>query len=68
MASIYLSCLFAVQTRCLRKFSSAAFVFVLPRFTAPRRLTKQLNPNPKHLDHMYDLNANPCDCATERAE
>jgi hypothetical protein len=43
-------------------------LFVLPRFTAPRRLTKQLNPNPKHLDHMYDLDANPCDGATQRAE
>jgi hypothetical protein len=34
---------------------------VLPRFTAPRRLTKLLNPYPKYLDHMYALDANPCD-------
>jgi hypothetical protein len=43
-------------------------LFVLPRFTAPRRLTKQLNPNPKHLNYMYNLDANRSDSATQCAE
>jgi hypothetical protein len=39
-----------------------------PRFSAPRYPTKLLNPNPKHLDYTYDLDANRCDGATQCAE
>jgi hypothetical protein len=38
------------------------------RFPIPRRPTKLRNPNPKHLNHMFNIDANRCDGAAQRTE
>jgi hypothetical protein len=38
-----------------------------PRFPTLRRRTNLRNPNPKHYNYMYNLNANPTDGAGQRA-
>ena len=71
---IYLSCALAVQTRCLRKFCCCVCclcysrVISYPRFPLPRRNPKLCNPNPnpKHDNYMYDLDANRSDGAVKR--
>jgi hypothetical protein len=39
-----------------------------PRFPLPRRNPKLRNPNPKHHNYVYDLDANYSDGAGQRTE
>jgi hypothetical protein len=40
----------------------------MPVIISLRRPAELRNPNPKHVDHMYDLDANRSDGATQRPE
>jgi hypothetical protein len=62
----------AVQTRCLRKFSTTAFVVcVVQSRDITTALRSTLTPYPTKLlnhNYMYNLDAKPCDGATHCAE
>jgi hypothetical protein len=40
----------------------------MPVILSLRRSAELRNPNPKHLSYIYNLDANPCDGATQHAE
>jgi hypothetical protein len=64
-------CALTVQTRCLRKLRllfRLQLRNIIPTFPLPRRNPKLYNPNPKHYNYVYDLNANPSDGAAQRTK
>jgi hypothetical protein len=61
----------AVQTRCLRKLRLLFGLQsrdIIPAFPLLRCNPKLCNPNPKHYNYVYNLNANPSNGVGQRTK